>query len=101
MCRLRLESRVGFVGPVAQGLEQSAHNRSVGGSIPSGPTTVCGRCVFESGVKTRLAIWLFRTPAATGAGRWEALSSLERSDAQSRLASSVNRRFRSLTAVHG
>ena len=25
-------------GPVAQGLEQSAHNRSVGGSIPSGPT---------------------------------------------------------------
>ena len=35
----RLESRVGIVGPVAQGLEQSAHNRSVGGSIPSGPTT--------------------------------------------------------------
>ncbi len=27
-------------GPVAQGLEQSAHNRSVGGSIPSGPTII-------------------------------------------------------------
>ncbi len=27
-------------GPVAQRLEQSAHNRSVGGSIPSGPTTM-------------------------------------------------------------
>ncbi len=41
MWRLRLESRIGFLGPVAQGLEQSAHNRSVGGSIPSGPTMVC------------------------------------------------------------
>ncbi len=30
-----------LVGPVAQGLEQSAHNRSVGGSIPSGPTNIC------------------------------------------------------------
>ncbi len=31
-----------LVGPVAQGLEQSAHNRSVGGSIPSGPTIFVG-----------------------------------------------------------
>ena len=27
-----------FVGPVAQRLEQSAHNALVGGSNPSGPT---------------------------------------------------------------
>ena len=32
-------------GPVAQGLEQSAHNRSVGGSIPSGPTKLIDEAV--------------------------------------------------------
>ena len=36
-CRIVTTHRVQR-GPVAQGLEQSAHNRSVGGSIPSGPT---------------------------------------------------------------
>jgi hypothetical protein len=28
-------------GPVAQRLELTAHNRLVGGSSPSGPTTLC------------------------------------------------------------
>ena len=53
VCGLRLESLVGFVGPVAQGLEQSAHNRSVGGSIPSGPTINH----FNSSATRGLSFW--------------------------------------------
>jgi hypothetical protein len=36
----RLASRPATIGPVAQWLEQSTHNRLVGGSSPSGPTRV-------------------------------------------------------------
>ncbi len=36
-----------LVGPVAQGLERTAHNGLVGGSIPSGPTIFARFIIIE------------------------------------------------------
>ncbi len=46
-------------GPVAQGLEQSAHNRSVGGSIPSGPTKFVSIRAQLAGSVHHLPLWIF------------------------------------------